>query len=114
MNIPCPVNKFVPAVPSPKATAKKIQLLSRGNRDLGRTFSDIYSCAERAKYWSKLSPAERIILEQKWTDLMLELLKTGNVRVMHSLRYRLREQTPEEDEEESTCCSQSFDNPSTR
>lgn len=101
MNIPCPVNKFVPAVPSPKATAKKIQLLSRGNRDLGRTFSDIYSCAKRAKHWSKLSPAERIILEQKWTDLMLELLTIGNIRIMHSLGYKLREQSPDEDEIEN-------------
>jgi hypothetical protein len=100
MNIPCPVNKFVPSVPSPKATAKKIHRLSRGNGDLGTILLDIYSCIEQAKHWDKLSPTERIMLEQKWTDLLLKLLGIGNSRLMHSLCYKLREQTPEEDEEE--------------
>ena len=108
------INKSVRFGPISKARAKKIHRLTQGNRDLGTILLDIYSCYERAKHWNKLSRMKRIVLEQKWTDLMLELLKTGNGRVMHSLQYRLREQTPEEDEEESTCCSQSFDNSSTR
>jgi hypothetical protein len=108
------INKSVRFGPISKARAKKIHRLTQGNTDLGTILLDIYSCYERAKHWNKLSRMERIMLEQKWTDLMLELLKTGNGRVMHSLQYRLREQTPEEDEEQSTCCSQSFDNPSTR
>jgi hypothetical protein len=101
MNIPSPVNKFVPSVPSPKATAKKIRLLNQGNRDLGRIFSDINSCVEWAKHWAKLTPAEHILLESRWTDLMLELLRIGNTRVMHSIRYRLREQAREEGEIEN-------------
>jgi hypothetical protein len=101
MNIPCPVNKFVPSVPSPKATAKKIHRLSRGNGDLGTILLDIYSCIEQAKHWDKLSSTECIILEQKWTDLILELLRIGNIRIMHGLRYKLREQTSEEDELEN-------------
>jgi hypothetical protein len=101
MNIPCPVNKFVPSVPSPKATAKKIHRLSRGNGDLGTILLDIYSCIEQAKHWDKLSPTERIMLEQKWTDFMLKLLGIGNSRLMHSLRYELREQTQEKAEKEN-------------
>ena len=100
MNIPSPVNKFVPAVSSPKATAKRIHRLSRGTY-IRMILSGVCSCIEQAKYWSKLSPTERIVLEQTWTDLMLGLLKTGNIRVMHSLRYKLREQPPEEDELEN-------------
>jgi hypothetical protein len=79
-----------------KARAKKIHRLSLGNRDPGSIFS--YSCVKQAKYRNKLSHTERIMLEQKWTDLMLELLRVGNIRVMHSIHYRLREQTTEEDE----------------
>jgi hypothetical protein len=48
--------------------------------------------------WNNLTPTERIMLETQWTDLMLVLLGLGNSRVMHSLHYRLREQTPEDDE----------------
>ena len=94
-------NSSVPLGSIPKARAKKIRLLSRGNGDLGTILSGICTCVEGAKHWSKLSPTERIILELTWTDLMPGLLKTGNIRVMHSLRYKLREQTPEEDELEN-------------
>lgn len=95
MNIPCPVNKFVP---SPKATAKKIQQLSRGDRDLGMILWGICSCVEQTKHWDKLTPTEHMMLESRWTDLLLMLLSIGNTSVMHSLRYKLREQTSEEDE----------------
>jgi hypothetical protein len=82
-----------------KARAKKIYRLSPSDRNLGQILSQIISCYKRAKHWDDLSPVERITLELKWTDLMLELLSFGNSQVMRSLRYRLREQSPEEDEE---------------
>jgi hypothetical protein len=92
------LNKPVRFGPSSKARAKKIHRLIRSIRELGTTLLDIHSCIEQAKHWNKLSPTECIMLEQKWTYLMLELLRIGNIRVMHSLRYKLREQTTEEDE----------------
>jgi hypothetical protein len=88
----------VPHVAS-KARAKGIRPVYLSHRDLGTILLDIYvQCIEQAKHWDKLSPTERIMLEQKWTDLMLGLLRIGNIRVMHGLRYKLREQTTEEDE----------------
>jgi hypothetical protein len=98
MSLDSLLNKRVRFGPTSKANAKEIRQLKRTNGNLSTILWGICSCIERAKQWSKLSPTERIILEQKWTDLMLELLKTGNIRVMHSLRYRLREQIPEEDD----------------
>jgi hypothetical protein len=50
-----------------------------------------------ARYWELLSGSEKICLESKWTDSVLKLLTIGNSEVMHSIRYRLREQTIEED-----------------
>jgi hypothetical protein len=95
------LDKSVRFGPTPKAKAKKIHRLSRGNSDLVTILLDIYSCIEQAKHWDKLSSTECIILEQKWTDLILELLRIGNIRIMHGLRYKLREQTSEEDELEN-------------
>jgi hypothetical protein len=92
------LNKPARFGPSSKARAKKIRCLDQGIRELGTILLDIHSCIEQTKHWNKLSPTERFMLEQKWTDLMLELLRVGNIRVMHSLRYKLREQTTEEDE----------------
>jgi hypothetical protein len=92
------LNKPVRFGPVPKAKAKKISQLGH-NSSLGRTLLDIYSCYRRAKHWDKLPHAKRILLELRWTELMLELLGIGNSTVMHSLRYKLREETPEEDEE---------------
>jgi hypothetical protein len=84
---------------TPRARTKKIHRLSQSDRDLGQILSQTMSCYKGVKRWDDLSPVERITLELKWTDLMLTLLSFGNSQVMRSLRYRLREQTPEEDEE---------------
>jgi len=62
-------------------------------------FSDLYSCYVEAKNWNDLSPVQRIEVESKWTKSVLKLLAIGNRRIMHSICYQLREQTPEEDEE---------------
>jgi hypothetical protein len=114
MNIRIPVNKFAPLDSYHKATAKEIRRLSRGDRNFSRRLLRIIFCYEKAKHWEDLSPIERIMLELEGTDSIDGLLSIGNTNIMHSIRYRLREQTPEEDEEESTCCSRSFDNPSRR
>jgi hypothetical protein len=101
MNISNPVNKFVSSDPIPKAIAKKIRRLNRGNGNLNWILQRIISCHEKAKHWDDLSPPERIMLELEWADSLLALLSIGNFLVTRSIRYRLREQTPEEDEEEN-------------
>jgi hypothetical protein len=101
MNISNPVNKFVSSDPIPKATAKKIRRLDRGNGELNWILQRITSCLEKAKHWENLSPTERIMLELEWADSLLALLSIGNFLVARSIRYRLREQTPEEDEIEN-------------
>jgi hypothetical protein len=88
-----PVRHFGPIS---KARAKKISQLDPVESDLCTILLDIYSCVEQATHWDKLSPTERIVLEQKWSDLLLKLLGIRNSRLMHNVRYKLREQTPEE------------------
>lgn len=80
------------------ARAKKIRQLGRNNGVFRRTLLNVYYCYEMAGGWDDLSPPERIMLEAQWTNLLLELQGLGNSRVMHSIRYRLREQAPQEDE----------------
>jgi hypothetical protein len=63
------------------------------------TLFEIYSYYKLADHWVDLLPTERITLESMWTDSMLKLLMIGNGKVMRSIRYRLREQTPEEEGE---------------
>ena len=91
-------NSSVPLGPIPKATAKKIRKISQGNRSFKRILLRIMSCVEKAKHWDDLSPTERIMLEIEWADSLLALLSIGNFLVTRSIRYRLREQTPEEDD----------------
>jgi hypothetical protein len=79
--------------------AKKIIKLNHENWDFESTLLKLYSCYKKAQHWDDLSPAERILLEIRWTDSADELLTVGNIDVMHSLRYRLREQIPEEDDD---------------
>jgi hypothetical protein len=95
-----PVNKRVRFGPTLKARAKKISQLNPNGASINQTLLDIYSCYRRTKHWNKLPHTERILLELRWTDLILELLGIGNGRVMHSLYYKLREQSPEEDVEQ--------------
>lgn len=40
------------------------------------------------------------MLELEWTDSANELLSIGNNEVMLSIHYRLREKTPEEEDED--------------
>ena len=94
-------NSSVPLGSNPKATAKKIRKISQGNRSFERILLQIMSCHEKAKHWEDLSPTERIMLELEWTDSTDGLLSIGNKKIMRSIRYRLREQTPVEDELEN-------------
>jgi hypothetical protein len=93
------LDKAVDSSPTPKVRARKINLLTRNRGNFENMLLDIYSCHERAKHWKKLSPIERILLELRWTDLVLKLLSVGNTCVMRSIRYSLCEQESEEDKE---------------
>jgi hypothetical protein len=79
---------------SKRAKAKRIQQL----RSLDLTLEKIASCYIKAKRWNRLSPTERIMLELEWTDSAIEILSIGNINVMHSLHYGLRELTPDEND----------------
>jgi hypothetical protein len=92
------LNKSVPFL---KGKVKRIHQISSSHRGLQQTLLEIYSCYELATGWEELSPTDRILSESLWTKTMLQLLSIGNSCVMHSIRYRLREQAPEEDEEEN-------------
>jgi hypothetical protein len=87
------------SVHSRLASKARAGTIWRFNQALDPVFADLYACYVAAQSWNDLSPAERIITESKWTNTILKLLSIGNRRVMRSLGYRLREQTPEEDEE---------------
>jgi hypothetical protein len=101
MNIRSPINKFAPSDSNPNATAKNIREISWSNRSFERILLRIISCFEKARRWDDLSPTGRIMLELEWADSLLALLSLGNFLVTRSIRYRLREQTPEEDELEN-------------
>jgi len=81
-----------------RARAKIIQTLSQCNGDFDSILLEVYSCYTSARQWENLSSTDHIILECKWTKSILKLLAIGNVEVMRSIRYRLREQTQEENE----------------
>lgn len=92
-------NSSVPLGSNPKATAKEIRKISRGDRNFKLVLLRIISCYEKSKRWEDLSPTERIMLELEWTDSADGLLSIGNTNLLHSIRYRLKEQTVEEDKE---------------
>jgi hypothetical protein len=94
------LNKSVRSNITQNSRAKKIRLLGRSCGRLNRILLDVCWCYEKSKNHRNLSSSERIMVESKWTDSILELLAIGNTTVMQSIRYRLREQTPEEDDEE--------------
>ena len=90
-------NKSVCYWPNPKARAKNICRLTK--RNLGYILGEVKRLHREAQLWYDLSSPEKILLEERWTDTLLRLLSIGNNEVMHTIRYRLREQTSEEYEE---------------
>jgi hypothetical protein len=94
MSIDKLLNKSVRSDPIPKARSRKIRLPSPNDDSLDWILADVYWCYEKTRHQKDLSPSKRILVESKWTDSILRLLRIGNIR------YRLREQTPVEDGEE--------------
>jgi hypothetical protein len=94
-------DKSVSYSPTLTARASEIRPLTESdNGSLGQVIRDLKSLHERAENWCPLSSTERVLLEEKWTKILLMLLKIGNLQVMRSVRYRLEEETADEDEQD--------------
>jgi hypothetical protein len=94
------LNKSVRSDPIPKSRSRKIRLPNPNHDSLDRILVDVYWCYDMTRHQKDLSPSERFLVESKWTDSVLRLLRIGNSTVMRSIGYRLMEQTSEEDEVE--------------
>jgi hypothetical protein len=93
------LNKSVPSSPATKARARKIRLRSPNHDSLDWILVDIYWCYDMTRHQKDLSLPERILVESKWTDSIIRLLRIGNSTVMRSIRYHIMEQTSEEVQE---------------
>ena len=92
------VNKSVPGSPTLTVRATEIQPLTPSDTgSLEQAVRELKTLLGRAEHWCLLSSAEKVSLEEKWTEMLLLLLKIGNLRVMRSIRYRLQEETADED-----------------
>ena len=97
-NMSGPINLAVVAmaVPSRWVTTKRIQTLEKHHRrSFEHIVEELLNLKNEAEQWNYLSHTKRILLEEKWTDTLLKLLKIGNSTVMRSIHYRLNEQMPE-------------------
>ena len=83
-----------------RAKAKGIRRISfaRVEKEVNLVLEDIRNCFEFAESWNDLTPSQRISLEEYYTHKVLHLLELGSKYVSRSLPYRLREATPEEEE----------------
>jgi hypothetical protein len=84
--------------PVTRAKAKRIRRL---NGKIRQVLWDLDYCFDAAEHWDDLSPVQKILLEEYSTDKLLELIELYNHHVSHSIHYRLREKTPEEEEEDA-------------
>jgi hypothetical protein len=70
---------------------------SKVNREVNYVLGDLCRCFEFAEWWNDLTPVQRVMLEEYYTDKILRLLELGSKHVSCSLPYRLREATPKRD-----------------
>jgi hypothetical protein len=81
---------------STNAKAKHIRKLNGKARSVLR---DLDRCFDIGEHWDELSPVQKITFEEYTTGKLLELVDLYNRNVLRSIHYRLREKTPEEEEE---------------
>lgn len=83
-----------------RAKAKGIRRISFAgvDKEVNLVLEDLCKCFEFAERWNELTPVQRVMLEEYYTDKVLRLLELGSKYVNRSLPYRLREATPEEEE----------------
>lgn len=98
-NSPSKLSFSVPDSPTSKTSAKA-QHIRRLNGKVRRVLWDIDYIFDIGEQWNSLTAVQKIMLEVYGTDKLLELIELYNRYVSHSIHYRLREKTPEEEEEE--------------
>lgn len=81
---------------STKAKARHIQKL---NGKAGLALWDLGRCFDVGEQLNDLTPVQRIVPEEYGTIKLLELIELYNRHVSHSIHYRLREKTTEEEDE---------------
>ena len=83
-----------------RAKAKGIRRISfaRVEKEVNLVLKDLCKCFEFAAQWNDLTPVQIVMLEEYYTNKVLHLLELGSKYVNRSLPYRLREATPEEEE----------------
>ena len=85
--------------PALKARATEIRPLTQSDTgSLEQVIRELKASHASAEYWDYLSSSEKVLLEEKWTKILLMLLRISNLRVMRSIRYRLSEQTADEND----------------
>jgi hypothetical protein len=82
------------------ASRTQAKPIRRLNGKIRQVLWDIDYCFGAAEHWDNLTPIQRISLEEYGTDKLLELIELYNLHVSHSICYRLREKTPDEEEED--------------
>jgi hypothetical protein len=93
-----PSPEYKISVPSINTTKAKAYHIRRLDGKIRQVLWDLDYCFVAAKHWDKLTPVEKILLEEYGTDKLLELIELYNLHVSHSIHYRLREKTQEEEE----------------
>jgi hypothetical protein len=84
-----------------RARAKRICKLMQAEKEAFYLFSDLLNCVRLGiMNWDDLSNVQKIQLQEYYTTRLLYFLDLGNRYVSRSLHYRLREKTPEEEEEQ--------------
>jgi hypothetical protein len=83
-----------------RARAKRIRRLTSAEKEAFYLLSDLLNCVLLGiTYWDRLSDVQKIQLQEYYTSRLLYFLDFGNQYVSRSLHYRLREKTPEEEED---------------
>jgi hypothetical protein len=84
-----------------RARAKRIRRITSTEKEAFHLLSHLLNCIRLGiTYWDQLSNVQKIQLQEYYTTRLLYFLDFGNRYVSRSLHYRLREKTPEEEEEQ--------------
>jgi len=82
-----------------RVKARRSHKLASTEKEGFHLHSDLLNCIRLGVYWDRLSEVQKIQLQEYYTTRLLYFLDFGNRYVSRSLHYRLREKTPEEEEE---------------
>jgi hypothetical protein len=88
------------SLPGSIPTSAKTKHIGKLNWKARNALCDLYRCLDLAEQWNSLTQVQKILFEEYATIKLLELIDLYNGHVFHSMHYRLREKTLEEEEEE--------------